>query len=39
MHAPSDEEISQRAYEIYLEESCPEGRSLEHWLQARHELT
>ncbi len=36
---PSDEQISWRAYEIYLAEGCPEGRSLEHWLQARHELS
>jgi hypothetical protein len=36
--APTPEEISSRAYEIYLSEGCPEGSSLEHWLRAEREL-
>jgi hypothetical protein len=36
--APTQEEISSRAYEIYLSEGCPEGSSLEHWLRAEREL-
>jgi hypothetical protein len=36
--SPTPEEISTRAYEIYLSEGCPEGSSLEHWLRAEREL-
>lgn len=32
------EEISLRAYEIYVEEGCMEGQSLQNWLQAEQEL-
>ena len=35
---PSAEEIEQRAYEIYLERGCEEGRSMEDWLVAEKEL-
>ena len=35
----SPEEIALRAYTIYIEEGCPEGRSEEHWAQAEAELT
>ncbi len=27
--------IRQRAYQIWLEEGCPEGRALDHWEMAR----
>lgn len=30
--------IKQRAWEIWKNEGCPEGRELEHWLQAEREL-
>ena len=30
-------EVAQRAYLIYLEEGCPEGRHLDHWLRAESE--
>jgi hypothetical protein len=30
-------EVAQRAYRIYLEEGCPEGRHLDHWLRAETE--
>ena len=32
-------EVAQRAYHIYLEEGCPDGRHLEHWLRAESEIT
>lgn len=32
------QEISQRAYEIFMERGCPEGRDLEHWLEAEAQL-
>jgi hypothetical protein len=32
------EEISKRAREIWEREGCPEGRDIEHWLQAETEL-
>ncbi len=38
-NAPSAEEISERAWILYTNAGCPEGRSLEHWLQAERELT
>jgi hypothetical protein len=31
-------EVAQRAYLIYLEEGCPEGRHLDHWLRAEAEV-
>ena len=30
--------IRLRAYEIWIREGQPEGRELEHWLQARREV-
>lgn len=35
---PTEQQIAQRAYEIYLLEGQPEGQALEHWLQAETEL-
>ena len=32
--APTVEEISARAYRIYIEKGSPEGRDMEHWLEA-----
>jgi hypothetical protein len=37
-HAPSQEEIRRRAYEIYLERGGLPGRELEDWLQAEREF-
>ena len=31
--------IAHRAWEIWQREGCPEGRALEHWLQAERELS
>ncbi len=36
---PSQEEISARAYQIFVERGCPEGRDLEHWLEAEAQLS
>jgi hypothetical protein len=36
--SPTQDEISARAYEIYLREGCVAGRDLDHWLQAEAEL-
>ncbi len=35
---PSDEEIRQRAYEIYLAKGDAPGNEVEDWLQAEREL-
>jgi hypothetical protein len=37
-HAPSQKEITRRAYEIHLERGGPPGRELEDWLQAESEF-
>jgi hypothetical protein len=37
-HAPSHEEISRRAYEIYLERDGLPGDELDDWLRAEREL-
>ncbi len=34
----SHDMISHRAWEIWNEEGCPQGRELEHWLRAEREL-
>jgi len=36
--APPPEKIAHRAYEIWQESGCPEGKHDEHWLQAEREL-
>jgi hypothetical protein len=30
--------VAERAYSIYLEEGCPDGKHLDHWLRAESEL-
>jgi hypothetical protein len=37
-NAPTNEQIRQRAYQIWREAGCPEGRHEEDWAQARSEL-
>jgi hypothetical protein len=32
------ERIAVRAYEIWLEQGCPQGREKDHWYQAESEL-
>lgn len=36
---PSEEQIEQRAYELYLQRGCEHGRDIEDWLEAERELT
>jgi hypothetical protein len=38
-HKPSHNEIAQRAYDIFVERGRPEGRDLDHWLEAEAQLT
>jgi hypothetical protein len=33
-----DDPIAKRAYEIWEQEGRPEGRALDHWMQAEREL-
>jgi hypothetical protein len=35
---PTQEEIAQRAYQVFVERGRPEGRDLEHWLEAEAQL-
>lgn len=35
---PTHEEIEQRAYEIYLDRGCEQGRALDHWFTAEEQL-
>ncbi len=35
---PADEEIAQRAYELYLARGGKDGHDLEDWLEARRQL-
>jgi len=37
-NSPTHEQISRRAYEIFIERGQPEGRDLEHWLEAEKQL-
>ena len=37
-HEVTDEDIRQRAYEIYLDRGAAPGLELENWLQAEREL-
>jgi hypothetical protein len=36
---PSPDEVARKAYEIYLSEGCPQGRDVQHWLQAESQLS
>jgi hypothetical protein len=35
---PTQEQIARRAYEIFMERGQPDGRDLEHWLEAERQL-
>jgi hypothetical protein len=35
---PTQDQIARRAYEIFIERGQPEGRDLEHWLEAEKQL-
>ena len=34
-----EDKIRARAYAIWQQEGCPEGRSLDHWLKAESEIS
>ena len=34
----TDAQIAERAFHIYLQEGCPDGRHLDHWFQAVSEF-
>jgi len=36
---PTQEQIARRAYEIFIERGQPNGRDLEHWLEAERQLS
>jgi len=36
---PAHDEIARRAYEIFLEQGCPNGHDADHWLQAEAQLS
>ena len=33
-----EQRVQERAYEIWQNAGCPEGKSVEHWLQAEAEI-
>ncbi|MEI8313907.1 MAG: DUF2934 domain-containing protein [Verrucomicrobiota bacterium] len=35
---PIEEQIQQRAYELYLKRGCQPGKAIDDWLQAEYEL-
>lgn len=35
---PAHEDIEKRAYEIYLDQGCEQGRALDHWFRAEEQL-
>jgi hypothetical protein len=36
--SPTHQQISQRAYEIFVERGRPQGHDLDHWLEAEAQL-
>ena len=36
--AITEAQIAERAFYIYLQEGCPDGRHLDHWFQAESEF-
>jgi hypothetical protein len=36
--APSPDEVARRAYFTYVDQGCPQGRSVQHWLDAEAEM-
>jgi hypothetical protein len=35
---PSRDEVARRAYFLYQNEGCPQGRDVQHWLEAEAEM-
>ena len=38
-HRPTEKQIAERAYQIWLERGCEPGHDVDDWLQAEYELT
>jgi hypothetical protein len=36
--APSADEVARRAYFSYVDQGCPEGRAVQHWLEAEADM-
>jgi hypothetical protein len=36
--SPDHESITKRAYELYQQEGCLDGRALDHWLEAERQV-
>jgi hypothetical protein len=36
---PSRDEVARKAYDIYLKEGCPQGRDVQHWLEAEAKMS
>lgn len=36
--SPDHETITKRAYELYQQEGCIDGRALDHWLEAERQI-
>jgi hypothetical protein len=36
--SPNHETITKRAYELYQQEGCIDGRALDHWLEAERQV-
>jgi hypothetical protein len=36
---PSADDVARRAYFTYVDQGCPPGRDVQHWLEAEAELT
>ncbi len=34
----TEDAIRERSYQIWLQSGCPEGRAIDHWLEAKSEL-
>jgi Protein of unknown function (DUF2934) len=37
-HGIKDDQIRERAYQIWVDEGHPDGRELDHWLRAKWEI-
>ena len=35
---PSRDEITRKAYALYLTQGCPQGKDIQHWLEAEAQL-
>jgi Protein of unknown function (DUF2934) len=35
---PSHDEVAKRAYYLYLKQGCPQGKDVQHWLEAEAQM-